>query len=78
MRVLIACDKFKGSMSAGEACEAVARGLGGDWSVDLCPIADGGEGFVEALTAGAGDRRVMVPATDALGPPGRGGDRADR
>lgn len=69
MRVLIACDKFKGSMSAGEACEAVARGLGGDWSVDLCPIADGGEGFVEALTAGAGDRRVRVPASDALGRP---------
>lgn len=67
MRVLIACDKFKGSMSAGEACEAVARGLGSAWSVDPCPIADGGEGFVEALTAGAGDRRVMVPATDALG-----------
>lgn len=69
MRALVACDKFKGSMSAGEACEAVARGLGGEWSVDLCPIADGGEGFIEALTVGAGDRRVSVSASDALGRP---------
>jgi glycerate kinase len=69
MRVLIACDKFKGSMSAGEACRAVARGLGAAWSVDLCPISDGGEGFVDALAVGSGSRRVSVAAGDALGRP---------
>lgn len=51
MRVLVAPDKFKGSLSAHAVARAVAAGLSriAGIIVDACPIADGGEGFVEAL-----------------------------
>ncbi|MDB4666853.1 glycerate kinase, partial [bacterium] len=45
MRVLIANDKFKGSLTATEAAEAIAAGLPDSCEIDICPIADGGEGF---------------------------------
>jgi glycerate kinase len=54
MRVLIAPDKFKGSLSARAAAESLARGVrAADPSVaiDLAPMADGGEGTVEAMVA---------------------------
>ncbi|MGD0045268.1 MAG: glycerate kinase, partial [Isosphaeraceae bacterium] len=57
MRVVIAPDKFKGSLTALEAAEAMARGLP---RVDPCaeidrvPMADGGEGTVAALVAATG------------------------
>ena len=53
MRVLIAPDKFKGSLSAREAAAALAAGLAQFPAIvaDLCPVADGGEGFAEALAA---------------------------
>ena len=52
MRVLIAPDKFKGSLAAREAAAAVAAGLAKipGFIVDCCPVADGGEGFAEALS----------------------------
>lgn len=59
MRILLALDKFKGSLTAKQASDAVIRGLrrgGFDGEVEVCPIADGGEGFTEAvLTALGGD-----------------------
>lgn len=66
MRVLLACDKFKGSLGAAEACAAVKAGLPAEWSADICPIADGGEGFVEAMLAGSGGEIVTAPCSDAL------------
>jgi glycerate kinase len=53
MRLLIAPDKFKGSLSAHEAASAIARGLAQFPAVvaDSCPVADGGEGFGDALAA---------------------------
>lgn len=57
MRVLLAFDKFKDSLTAQAACEITARALAErhpDWTLDLCPLADGGEGFCEILTAAAG------------------------
>jgi glycerate kinase len=68
VRVLVAPDKFKGSLSAFEAAEAMARGAlrAGAVDVDVCPLSDGGEGFVRvALAAAGGERRtarVMGPA----------------
>ncbi len=51
MRVLLAFDKFKESMTAREACEAAARGLAGaSTEVEHAPLTDGGEGFCEILT----------------------------
>ncbi len=69
MHVVIACDKFKGSLSALEACQAIERGLGAGVTVEHCPIADGGEGFVEAMVVAAGGTKVTASARDPLGRP---------
>lgn len=64
MRVVIAPDKFKGSLTAREAAEAVAEGLRRalpDVETVVLPVADGGEGTVDAaLGAGYEPRRVEV------------------
>jgi glycerate kinase len=51
MRVLVAPDKFKGSLSARAAADAIGAGLGRfpGTVADCCPVADGGEGFADAL-----------------------------
>ena len=70
VRILIAPDKFKGSLSAPAAAEAIARGLRSVWpdaQLDLAPIADGGEGFAEALKVALGAEWVNVASEDALG-----------
>jgi glycerate kinase len=69
MRVLIAPQAFKGSLPASKVAEAVARGLPAGWRADLLPMADGGEGTVEALLAAAGGRRRSVAVEDPLGRP---------
>lgn len=68
MRVLIAFDKFKDALSARVASEAAAGALRAkhpDWTLDLCPLTDGGEGFCETLTAAAHGR---LEQTDVSGP----------
>lgn len=53
MRALLAFDKFKDSMSASEACAVAAsmiRKVRPNWEVELCPVADGSDGFAEILT----------------------------
>ena len=70
MRVLIAFDKFKGSLPAVRACDLAARALKGrhrDWQFDLCPLTDGGDGFAEILTQAVSGRRVTVKATGPRG-----------
>ena len=69
MKILLACDKFKGSMGAVQACEAIRAGLHADWEASICPIADGGEGFVDAMLAGSGGERVIAHCLDPLGRP---------
>ena len=57
MRVFLAFDKFKDSLTAPAACDVTARALREahpDWTIDSCPLADGGEGFGEILTTSAG------------------------
>lgn len=47
MRILIAPDKFKGSLRASEVAQAIVRGFSGGWpeaELLTCPLADGGEG----------------------------------
>ncbi|WP_165064685.1 glycerate kinase family protein [Paludisphaera rhizosphaerae] len=72
MRFLIAPDKFKGSLTASQAVEAIARGVrSADPSAEIVsvPMADGGEGVVEALvTATQGEFRV-TRVTGPLGEP---------
>ena len=49
--VLVAPDSFKGTMPATEVADAIGDGLAcrPAGSVDLCPVADGGEGTLDAL-----------------------------
>lgn len=70
MRFLLALDKFKGSLTAKEASEAVVRGLrrgGFEGEIEVCPIADGGEGFTEAVLTALGGDWCDVPVHDAQG-----------
>jgi glycerate 2-kinase len=56
MRVLVAFDKFKDSITAAKACELAAGAIAsarGGWDVDECPLTDGGEGFADILTRAA-------------------------
>ncbi|MEV4146719.1 glycerate kinase [Amycolatopsis sp. NPDC049691] len=69
MKVLVAPDKFKGSLTAAEVASAVAAGLA-DASLEVAtlPVADGGDGTVDAAVA-AGYERVTVPARGPTGVP---------
>jgi glycerate kinase len=83
VRVVVAPDKFKGSLSAAEVAEAVARGLTAEvpgLDVHTLPVADGGDGTLIAATS-AGFDRVPVTASGPTGEPvdtayGRRGDDA--
>ena len=68
---MVAPDKFKGSASAGQVAAAVAAGLTGaapGISVAQVPVADGGEGTLDAAVA-AGFRRVPVGVSGPTGAP---------
>ncbi len=69
MSVLVAPDKFKGSLTAAEVASAVAAGLADvrpDVPVRALPVADGGDGTVDAAVT-AGFRRVRVPVRGPTG-----------
>jgi glycerate kinase len=66
MRVLIANDKFKGSLPATEVSRAIMAGLPASCQVDLCPIADGGEGFTATMLTALGSKWVECDTIDAL------------
>ncbi|WP_324188320.1 glycerate kinase [Nocardia higoensis] len=68
-RVVLAPDKFKGSLTAPEVAAALARGIASVLpSADLCrvPVADGGDGTVDAFVA-AGWQRVGLTAPGPTG-----------
>ncbi len=70
MRIVIAPDSFKGSMSSVEAAKAIAAGfLAVDPSVEciLVPMADGGEGTVDAMLLSSGGEKVECEVEDPLG-----------
>lgn len=60
--VLIAPDKFKGSLTAGEVADALAIGLRSAGAVhcELLPLADGGDGSVDAAVASGFVRHAVV------------------
>jgi glycerate 2-kinase len=71
MRVVVAPDKFEGSLTAGQAAQAIQAGLlraRPDAEVLGLPLGDGGAGTLEVLVA-AGFRRVPVPASGPTGEP---------
>ena len=72
MRVIFAPDKFKGSCPADKAASAMARGwlsvFPGDEAI-LIPVADGGEGMLEAMRAACGGELFDLPVDGPLGDP---------
>ncbi|AEJ38467.1 glycerate kinase 2 [Sulfobacillus acidophilus TPY] len=71
MRILVAVDSFKGSLTADEAVHWLSQGLmkGARVEVDPCPLADGGEGTSALVERYLGGRRVMAPTVDSFGRP---------
>ncbi len=72
MKVILAPDKFKGSLPAPGAARAMAQGVLAACPsavLDLVPMADGGEGTVEALVAATGGRFHEATVTGPLGEP---------
>ena len=72
MRAVIAMDSFKGSLSsvaAGKAVKEAILEVSKDSVVEIFPLADGGEGTVDALTAGMRGQLIKIPVTGPLGEP---------
>ncbi|PWV72368.1 glycerate kinase [Halomonas sp. A11-A] len=74
MKILICPDSFKDALPAAAAARAIACGirrLGEAIEPIECPLADGGEGSLEALLAATGAERRTATVQDALGRPAR-------
>jgi glycerate kinase len=69
VRLLVAPDAFKGTFRAAEVAAAIGRGVeaAGLDPPDLCPVADGGEGTMEALLLALGGETAGATARDPLG-----------
>jgi glycerate 2-kinase len=67
LNVLVAPQAFKGSLTAGEVAKAIAAGIPGTAKVTLLPIADGGEGTVDALLSALGGEQHMAVVDNPLG-----------
>ena len=72
MKVIIAIDSFKGSLTSLEAGNSAAAGIRRVFPDVECivrPLADGGEGTVEALVAACNGKKVEISVTGPLGEP---------
>ena len=72
MKIVVASDSFKGSLTSAEVADSIAKGIH-----DVLPsaevvkvaVGDGGEGTVDALIAAMGGKRICADASDPLGRP---------
>src|SRR5438067_10893501 len=72
MRILLAPDKFKGSLSARQVAENIAFGIRDvipDAQIEIAPVADGGEGTAEVICNARGGEWVTCRAHGPLGNP---------
>ncbi|MCJ7842159.1 glycerate kinase [Lederbergia sp. NSJ-179] len=72
MKIVIAPDSFKGSVSAKEAAISIERGIKKafpDAETVLVPVADGGEGTMENLVAATNGQEIEITVTGPLGQP---------
>lgn len=72
MRIVIAPDSFKGCLNANDVAVAMRRGVQRvypDSRIDMIPMADGGEGTVEAILSAVDGVKIKVKVTDPLGRP---------
>ena len=70
MRILVAPDKFKGTLNAREVAQNIAQGLLDvlpDAQIEMVPMADGGEGTAQAICDGRACSWVRCKAHDPLG-----------
>lgn len=70
MRILVAPDKFKGSLGAREVADNIAAGLRDilpEATIEILPVADGGEGTAEVISQASVGEWVKCAAHDALG-----------
>jgi glycerate kinase len=68
--ILVAPDAFKGTLTAAQVAEAIGRGLEQKGRpVELCPLADGGEGTLDVLVEALGGEPRKVEVSDPLGRP---------
>ena len=70
MKTIIAIDSFKGCASSNELAQQIKEGIlkvYEDSEIIICPIADGGEGTVEALSSIEGSRLVLAMCSNPLG-----------
>ena len=70
MRILVAPDKFAGTLTAVEAAEAIAEGWrrhAPDDVIDLAPMSDGGPGFVDVLYAALGGELLVEAVSGPFG-----------
>ncbi len=69
-KILVAPDSFKGTFTADQVARAIGAGLqAAGREVDLCPVADGGEGTLAALSEALGAREQTLAVSDPLGRP---------
>ncbi len=70
MQIILAPDSFKGSLSAAEVAESMARGVKKVFSaaqITKIPLSDGGEGLVDSLVKATGGETLYQQVTDPLG-----------
>lgn len=70
MKILIAPDKFKGSLTATEVCDAIANGIhlvNSSFEIFKLPMADGGEGFSRAMIGENKSKKYEITVNDPLG-----------
>ncbi len=70
MKILVACDSFKGCMSSKEVCENIKRGIlraNSNHEVYTFPVADGGEGTSDVFCDLLDGERIDTQSVDAYG-----------
>ncbi|MGY6562294.1 MAG: glycerate kinase family protein [Luteibaculaceae bacterium] len=67
MKILVAPNAFKGTLESYEAAEIIAQNLPASFSVDLCPIADGGDSTCMLLGKNLGLTKINFETFDPLG-----------
>ena len=63
MKIVCALDSFKGSLTSLQAANAIKEGIGENHEVIIKPLADGGEGTVDALCECMHAKKRTIPVT---------------
>ncbi len=69
MKILIASDKFKGSLASTEVCNAISAGLKEayqNFQTEILPMSDGGDGLIEAIIYYTGASKISASVFDPL------------